>query len=340
MFTDLHLGKKGNSDTHNQDVIDFIEWAMEIGKEQHCSHLVFLGDWHDDRTRLDARTLNYSQSALEYIDSQDWLQHAWFLIGNHDLFYRHKRDVHSLPHTNPLQKIELIQEPKEEDDFLFLPFLFDEEYDKHLKESKAKYVFGHLEFKDFIVTGSNYRMESGPDASQYKKPDFIMSGHFHKRQSKNNIVYIGNGFPMDFGDAGDTQRGVAILDTRESGDERLNFIDWEESPSYVKCLLSETLQDPDKFLKPKSRVKCLMDIDVSYDEASYIRDKFTEDYGLREFQLEDPQVEDLKAALTDDDKAAKEIEIGNMDQTILEMLSEVSAPNIDNDKLKDIYRGL
>lgn len=339
-FTDLHLGKKGNSDTHNRDVIDFIHWAMDLGKTQSCTHVVFLGDWHDDRTRLDARTLNYSQEALSYINDAAWLEKAWFLIGNHDLFYRHKRDVHSLPHTRPLDKIELIKDPKHEGEFLFLPFLFGDEYDTHLKETKAKYVFGHLEFKDFIVTGSNYKMEHGPDARLYEGPDFILSGHFHKRQAQRNVVYIGNGFPMDFGDAGDTQRGCAILDTEKDGNERLEFHDWPDCPQYVKCQLSETLKDPKKFLFPKARVKCMMDIEISYDEANYIRDRFTEDYGLREFQLEDPQVDDLKAALTDDGKAIKDIKLGNMDQAILEMLAEVTAPNIDNDRLKDIYRGL
>jgi len=340
MFTDLHLGKKGNSDTHNRDVLDFIHWAMDIGEAQECTNLVFLGDWHDDRTRLDSRTLNYSQEALEYIDSKSWLEKAWFLIGNHDLFYRHKRDVHSLPHTSPLQKIELIKQPKQIDDLLFLPYLFNDEYDDNLKNTNAKYVFGHLEFKNFIVTGSSYCMETGPDARYYDGPDYILSGHFHRRQAKENVIYIGNGFPMDFGDAGDIQRGCAILDTDKIGDERMEFYNWENCPRYVKCSLSETLKDPKKFLFPKARVKCLMDVEVSYDEANYVKDKFTEDYNLREFQLEDPQIEDLKIALSDDGKADKDIEITDMNQTILEMLSEVVAPNIDNDRLKELYRDL
>lgn len=339
-FTDLHLGKKGNSRIHNQDVLDFIQWAMDIGKEEGCTRACFLGDWHDDRTRLDSRTLNYSQRALELMDGQDYLEKIYFLIGNHDLFYRHNRKVHSLPHARPLKKIQVIKEPYREGDMLFLPFLFPEEYDQHLKGTDAKYVFGHLELKGFMVTGSDYKMPTGPDAKDFRGPDIIMSGHFHKRQATGNVIYIGNGFPMDFGDAGDIERGVMILDTEKKGNDRVKFINWPDCPRYVRCTLEEILAKPKEILFPKSRVRCLMNIPVSYEEAIYIKEKMMEKYELREFQLEDPQVEDQQNALSDDQLAIQKIKITDMNHVILEMLDEVSAPGIRNDKLQGIYHEL
>ena len=339
-FTDLHLGKKGNSRLHNQDVLDFITWAMEIGRKEKCTHACFLGDWHDDRTRLDSRTLNYSQRALELMDKQDYLEKIWFLIGNHDLFYRHNRNVHSVPHARPLQKIQVIKEPYTEGDMLFLPYLFPEEYDKYLTNTQAKYVFGHLELKGFMVTGSNYKMPTGPDAGRFLGPDFIFSGHFHKRQAKGNVIYIGNGFPMDFGDAGDIERGVMILDTEKEGNDRIQFINWPDCPQYVRCNLQEVLDRPQELLSPKARVRCLMNIPISYEEAIYIKEKMIELYLLREFQLEDPQVEDQQTALSDDQLAIQKIKITNMDQVILEMLEEVSAPGIKNETLQNLYREL
>jgi len=263
----------------------------------------------------------------------------WFLVGNHDLFYRHNRNVHSIPHANPLNKIEVIKKPKMEGEFLFLPYLFPEEYDKYLKNITAKYVFGHLEFKGFIITGSNYKMPTGPEAEKYDGPDFIFSGHFHKRQAKNNVIYIGNGFPMDFGDAGDIERGAIILDTEKTGEDRVQFFNWPDCPRYIRCNLGDLLDNPN-ILYPKARVRCLMDVEVSYEEAIYIREKFTEKYSLREFQLEDSQVDDMKAALSDDELARQEIQIGNMEQIILEMLEEVQAPGMNNELLQRIYREL
>ena len=339
-ITDLHLGRRGNCHIHNRDVLEFLDWALGIGAQENCTHLCFLGDWHDDRTRLDARTLNYSQEALEKIENAPWLLKAWFLIGNHDLFYRHNRKTHSLPHTSPLKKIILVNQPYREDDMLFLPYLFEHEYNKWLN-TDAKYVFGHLEFKGFVVTGSSgFKMKSGPSSDPYQGPDLILSGHFHKRQAKGNMVYIGNGFPMDFGDAGDVARGCAILDTEKEGDDRLEFFDWPECPRYIRCMLEETLNDPDKILYPKARVRCLMDIDITYDEALYITETFVSKYKLREFRLEDPQVEDLTAAMSDDQLAAQNIDLANMDDVILGMLGEVEAPGIDNEKLKALYREL
>lgn len=340
-FTDVHLGKKGNSRTHNQDVLDFLTWALAVGKEKGCEYACFLGDWHDDRTKLDARTLNFSQKALELIDGQDYLKKTWFLVGNHDLYYRHHRNTHSVPHANPLKKIQVIDEPYREGEILFLPYLFPHEYEKHLKGTDAKFVFGHLELKGFIITGtSNYKMPSGPDATLFDGPRLMLSGHFHKRQAQGNVVYIGNAFPMDFGDAGDTSRGVAILDTDAiEDDDLIEFVDWPDCPQYIRCELSKALEDP-SFLAKKARVRCSMDIKVSYEEAAYIKEKFMTKFGLREFQLEDPQMEEQRLALGDDELAMKEIKIGDMDDILLAMLEEVSAPGIDNDHLQKIYREL
>ena len=340
-FTDVHLGKRGNSRTHNQDVLDFLAWALEVGREKGCEYACFLGDWHDDRTKLDARTLNYSQKALELINDQDYLKKTWFIVGNHDLFYRHHRNTHSVPHAGPLNKIQVIREPHQEDDLLFLPYLFPHEYDKHLKGTNAKFVFGHLELKGFIITGSsNYMMPSGPEAESFSGPRMILSGHFHKRQARGNIVYIGNAFPMDFGDVGDTARGVAILDTDAQEDNDLiEFVDWPDCPQYIRCDLSAVLEDSSVLAK-KARVRCTMDINVTYEEAAYIKEKFMTKYELREFQLEDPQMEEQRLALGDDELAMKEVKVGNMDDVLLEMLEEVTAPGIDNDVLQRIYREL
>jgi DNA repair exonuclease SbcCD nuclease subunit len=340
-FTDVHLGKRGNSRTHNQDVIDFLKWAIEVGREKNCTHACFLGDWHDDRTKLDARTLNFSQKALELINGTDYIEKCWFLVGNHDLFYRHHRGTHSVPHANPLKKIITVKEPLDDGELLFLPYLFPSEYEI-LVNTKAKFVFGHLELKGFVITGSsNYKMPHGPDANQFTGPRLILSGHFHKRQAQGNVCYIGNAFPMDFGDAGDTARGVAIVDTEAVDDQDLmEFVDWPDCPRYTRCTLSEVLGNPEDLLAPKARIRCSMDIPVSYEEASYIKEKFMGEYKLREFQLEDPNQEEQMLALGDDALAMKEIAIGNMDEVVLEMLAEVSAPGIDNELLQRQYREL
>ena len=136
-------------------------------------------------------------------------------------------------------------------------------------------------------------MPTGPAAADFAGPKHIVSGHFHKRQAQDNIVYMGNTFPMDFGDAGDFARGMMTYDHIT---DEMDFIDWAECPKYIKTRLTDLLDGSTK-LYPGSRVKCLVDVPISFEESTVLRQKFLEDYELREFSLEESQ--ELDDALTD-----------------------------------------
>lgn len=338
-FTDIHFGKKRNSLIHNQDCIDFIGWALDQAKKHDIRHIAFLGDWHETRTEINSKTLNFSQRGLEMLNDCGWVDHIYFIVGNHDLANRNNREFTSLPHTRPLSKIELINEPTLHGDMLFLPFLFRNEYDTALKECKAKYVFGHLEFTGFLMTGE-HKMKNGPEARYYSNPTYIFTGHFHKRQAAGNVIYIGNAFPMDFGDVGDTQRGICILDTDT---EEVTFIDWPDCPSYTACLLSQLLDDPASQLHPKGSVECTIDVDMTYLEALELRKHLMIEYDLRLLSMHDPVEDAQELAIecgddSDDPTDLSSVTVSNMDGLVLSMFDEVDADGIDNEKIKTMYR--
>jgi DNA repair exonuclease SbcCD nuclease subunit len=130
---------------------------------------------------------------------------VFFVVGNHDLYHRHTREVHSVIPFQEFSNFRVIDSPTIIEEIhnkaLFSPFLFHDEYAKMTGYLKLPFWAGHFEFKDFMVTGYGMKMPTGPDAMDFKGPKYIVSGHFHKRQHSDNIVYIGNTFPMDFGDA-------------------------------------------------------------------------------------------------------------------------------------------
>ena len=49
-------------------------------------------------------------------------------------------------------------------------------------------------------------------SEHFVNQEYVFSGHFHKRQIKNKIHYIGNAFPHNYADAGDDERGMMILE--------------------------------------------------------------------------------------------------------------------------------
>ena len=52
VFTDIHLGLKGNSKVHNDDCEEFIDWYIEQAKANGCETGIFCGDWHHNRNSL------------------------------------------------------------------------------------------------------------------------------------------------------------------------------------------------------------------------------------------------------------------------------------------------
>lgn len=65
-FTDIHFGKKQNSEVHNQDCLDFIDWFCEqVKKDPEIDYIAFLGDWNENRSALNIATVNYSHRGIK-----------------------------------------------------------------------------------------------------------------------------------------------------------------------------------------------------------------------------------------------------------------------------------
>ena len=337
-FGDIHFGRKANSIVHNQDCINYITWFCEQVQENNCDYICFLGDWNENRSALNIHTLKYTYEGAKMIDNLGLP--VYFLLGNHDLYYRNSRDVHSVIHFDEFKNFNIIDTPTVVEDILFCPYLFHEEYPSLSDYLDVPFWAGHFEFKGFIITGYNITMPTGPDASNFRKPDHIVSGHFHKRQIRDNVVYIGNTFPMDFGDAGDTERGMMVYDHHE---DSMWFENWDACPRYTKVLLSDLVEDRDtrkQVLVPNARVKCLVDIQIDFDESNYLQQKFTDDYHLREFTLE--ETPELRTVLseTETDINWDETSLETVDDLVIHMLQGISSDRVDNNLLIDLYKDI
>lgn len=336
MFTDIHFGKHANSITHNQDCSDFIDWFIEMVKRDGTiDHIVFLGDWNENRSSLNIATLNHSFLAAKKLNNLNIP--IFFIIGNHDLYQRNTRDIHSvIPFTEfsnfiLVDKIEYFEEVG--GGALFCPFLFTEEYKELQKFRNVKTWVGHFEFKGFDVTGYGMKMQTGPDVDDFKGPKRIFSGHFHKRQLDKNVCYIGNAFPMDFGDTNDLNRGMAIY---EYDTDSLTFENWSDCPKYVKIKLSSLLEDKNIKLDSKTRVKCVIDVSVDYEESMEIRKKFQDESSLREFSLEESSaVDDM---ITETQTSLNEEDLGTIDDIVIKMLSDIESEQIDPNILIKLYK--
>jgi DNA repair exonuclease SbcCD nuclease subunit len=338
-FTDIHWGKKNNSETHNKDCIRFVEWFCDnVRNDKSIDHIVFMGDWFEHRAAINGLTLDYAYRGAKMIESLGLP--VYFIVGNHDLYYRTTREVYSTNFFDSLG-FHMISSPEVIDDLgakgaLMCPFLFEGEYPSLAKYFKTPVWFGHFEFKGFVVTGDTKKMDHGPDPEDYSKPKRIFSGHFHKRQTGGNVTYIGNAFPVDFSDANDTHRGMMVYDY--SADD-MSFIDWLGCPSYIKTKLSLLIADAKSILGKDSTVNCIVDTDITYEQSIKLKAQLTNKYKLREITLqENPET---MLALTDTDIDPEELEeLDTTDKQVKAMLGKIESESIDNDTLIKIYEEL
>jgi DNA repair exonuclease SbcCD nuclease subunit len=335
-FTDIHFGARLNSEQHLQDCSEFIAWFIRKAKDTKATHIAFLGDWFENRSAINVRTL---QVASECADALNALGlPVFFIVGNHDLFFRHNRSVFSTAPYKSLENFHLISETTElSDTVLAAPFLFKQEYiDQAEQINKYKFVLGHFEFKNFVVTGQTKTLDHGPDADLFFGPKYILSGHFHKRQVNKNIVYIGNTFPTNYGDVWDTERGCALLDLES---ETIEFFDYD-GPTFYSMLLSDMLMKAPVF-KNGGRVRCILDVDMTYSEVQLLRDEFTKQFNLREFCIEE-DIETKMSTLNDGIELATELDTSSLDATVQQLIAEgvQPSPNISPVELIAIYKEL
>lgn len=339
-FTDIHFGRKGNSEQHNQDCLDFVKWFCEqVKADPTIDHVIFTGDWHEHRSSLSILTMHYSYESAKLLSE---LGIPVFIeIGNHDLFHRQIRTIFSTLMFGNLPNIYLIPEPvvlQFKKKVLLCPYMFQDEYPTLAQYLDCDVWWGHFEFKGFVLTGHNIKMQHGPDHLDFAGPKKIFSGHFHQRQISGNVIYTGSAFPMDFSDAGQYDRGMTVYDYMK---DKVTFIDWPDCPKYVKAKLSAML-DESVVIPRNARVKCVVDVPLTYEESLLVKQNYLKEYDLREINLEESDAVEDAIMNTDgllEEEGSDLIGIG-VDHLVVQMLGNIDTDQIDRDLLIKLYTDL
>jgi DNA repair exonuclease SbcCD nuclease subunit len=328
VFTDIHFGLRHNSKEHNQDCLDFLDWLIEEARKYGAESCIFMGDWHHHRSNINILTLDYTMQALRKLNSS--FKKCYVMVGNHDLFYREKREIHSMVVGSEFPNIVLVNEPMLMDNVALIPWLVEEEW-KDVANIKSKYLFGHLELPGFKMNAQVEMPDHGAlNSTHFEHQDYVFSGHFHKRQTKGKINYIGNPFGHNYSDVWDFERGAMLLEW----DKEPVFLDYEGGPRFINIGLTSLLANPDIYLKPKTYLQVTLDADLTYEEASFLRETFLDQYSVREFKLIKDQDDDLSKNYTG------EINVKTVDQIVIEQLAKVESNTLDPKLLIEIYNGL
>jgi DNA repair exonuclease SbcCD nuclease subunit len=330
VFTDIHYGMKGNSRVHNQDCEDFVDWFIKTAKEHGCETGIFCGDWNHNRSSLNLTTMDSGLRSLEKLGQA--FDQFYMFAGNHDLYYKDKRDVKSTEFAKHIPGITVVDEILVKEDVALIPWLVGEEW-KRIPKIKARYMFGHFELPSFYMNAMVQMPDHGELKSEhFVNQDYVFSGHFHKRQVQGKIHYIGNAFPHNYADAWDDNRGMMILDRENNKDPE--YINWEECPKYRVVKLSQLIDEKDTLIKSKMYIRINLDLPISYEEATFVKETFMLEYNCREITLiPQKQLEEINTELDIS-------QFESVDTIVSNEIMAIDSNNIDRKLLLDIYSEL
>lgn len=335
VFGDIHFGEKQNSREHNEDCIEYLKWLVSTAKRKGIKTAIFLGDWHHSRRAINVETLHYSVKGLNLLN--DYFDHVYFLEGNHDLFYRESREISSVSLAGNLDAIQVISEPlikKDKDgDVAFIPWLVGDEW-KDLKGKKYKYVFGHFELPHFLLNAMITMPDTGElNNEAFVNCDYVFTGHFHKRQQKDNVIYIGNPFAHNFNDVDDKERGLMVLEW----DKEPKFIDWKNATSYRRWNLEDLKNDADSVIGNDKKIyaEITYPAAMSYVQAANIRDDLLGRYDFRSITLKKEKEE-----VSEEGEEIKTETVKSVDSVVIEQIKTIDSPSYDINMLIEEYNSL
>jgi hypothetical protein len=255
---------------------------------------------------------------------------VWFLLGNHDQFYRDKNEIHSIPYITEYPNIHLMDTMTEVDGVSFVPWMVGDDW-KKVQKITAPYMFGHFELPRFKMNA----MVEMPDHGQLNETHFtnqkqVFSGHFHKRQNKGKIWYTGNCFPHDYSDAWDDERGAMLW--TPGNDPK--FITWPDAPKYRTLNMSQLLDDPAKFIDTNTFARIAVDIDITHEEANFVKELVETELNAKDVTLHVTKV-DENAQIDD-----ANINFESVDTIVISHLQSIESNTINKQQLVEIYQSI
>lgn len=330
IITDLHFGAKNNDQKHNQDLYEFFKYLVTYGSNNDIDELFITGDIFQQRDKLDVYTINAAMDAFGLLSDHFTIT---AVKGNHDLYFRDSRDVGSLRLLE--QYMHVVDHYEIRDDMMFVSWVCNQkEYEEIVdisKKNKIKYMFSHFEFSTFAMN-DNYIMEHGQTHKELSHVDIVFTGHYHKRQIKDNVIYVGTPFPFDFNDANDSERGFCVFDHDDGTYEFCNYGNIKVlSMSYDEFMEAE-IKDADH-----SSIRIIIDKELDPEQYDSLKEKY-ESMNFREtklnYKLSSNKIEDGDGNITLDDSD----EILNIDASVIQSLEGMTDNDeIDKDLLKKIY---
>lgn len=219
VISDTHFGARNDNPIFMEHFMKFWEEVFFPYLENHgIKEIIHMGDFMDRRKFVNFQTLHQVRKKfISALAKRDIKMHL--ILGNHDIYYKNTVEVNSpneLFYDHP--NIILHDKPTlmlfDGTEAGFVPWIAKSNYEEcmdFIKSCPAKVLFGHFEISGYeAVRGVEHH--EGMNMSVFSSYEAVYSGHFHCKQSKGNIHYLGTQYQWSFSDLNET-KGFHVFDT-------------------------------------------------------------------------------------------------------------------------------
>lgn len=223
LFSDIHIHPHSMSIEKLEDCLKCLEWIYKESVAREIPYIIFAGDLFHDRHRINIFAYNKTYDILHEYSKKI---KSYYLIGNHDMFYRFSKNVTSIKPFSEI--IQVIDKPKtikfHDVPIDFLPYTESEQSEELKKiKNKSDILIGHLSIVGATLNSlwsTRYKEDdlvediSETPIKSLSRYQRVFLGHFHAKQKvSNNIEYIGSPLQLSFGEAMD-KKGFIIFDPK------------------------------------------------------------------------------------------------------------------------------
>lgn len=227
ILNDTHFGYKADSAIVLEYFLSFYENQLFPYLKEHNIKTIFhLGDVFDRRKYINFKTLNEVRKRFLQ-PLQDMGIKCIAICGNHDTYYKNSNKVNSLEELVSVYKNwDIYSEPTEINTSVgcvaLLPWINPENEDlasEFIQNTTCSILLGHLELFGFQSIRGIF-VEQGYDPKHFDKFEYVLTGHYHIKSSRDNIHYLGTQYQMAFSDV-DEEKGFHVFDFK---DRSLSFV--------------------------------------------------------------------------------------------------------------------
>ena len=220
IINDTHTGIRNSSEIFLDNAETFYkETFFPYLKENGIKRIIHMGDYYDNRKFINFRALNRNRKCFLNILRKEGI-HMDIIPGNHDTFYKNTNELNSLKELlgHYMGEVTIHMEPtvKEFDGMpiAMLPWICQENYDRSIdfvQNCKAPWLMGHLELDGFEML-RGVKSHHGLDHELFSRFEKVLTGHYHTKSERDNVLYTGTQLEFFWSDAGD-KKYFHILDT-------------------------------------------------------------------------------------------------------------------------------